>query len=252
MHAKSAVAFAVLAVAASAMALPVTEQTQNIAARDVESYQVEARDVDFDLDARDLEDYDLEAREFDFDEFDAREFDFDDFDARDFYDFDLEEREWFDEELFERAPQATTSAAPSATSSAAPATQTVVIPDTETTIIVTTKQPVCRSRNIFGRMKRKLSVRRARSRARSEAKRLKNLAVKNRKKNKGKKTEVADAPKPTITAFVLPTGALYKDTKTETGKNGSKTIHREVTPKPTKCPKGSKKGKRSLEMDELD
>ncbi|MEI4889670.1 hypothetical protein, partial [Klebsiella pneumoniae] len=84
--------------------------------------------------------------------------------------------------------------------------------------------------------------------------RLKKLGEKNRRKNKGKKatSTVADAAKPTLTQFVLPTGATYKDTKTET-KDGSTTIHREVAPKPTKCPKAAKKSKRSYEvMDELD
>jgi hypothetical protein len=276
MHAKSAVAFAVLAMTASVIALPVAEQGQELAARDVESFEVDARDVDFDLDARDFEDFDLDARDFDFDEFDARELDFDEFDAREFdledvdardlYDFDLEERDWFDEELVERAPQATT-AAPSSTSTAAPAVQTVVYKDAKTTIIVTTNKAVCSTRNPFKRMSLALRRKRSRSKARRERKKLIDLGRKNRKAarkaKKAKKNAKATATSssspsatasgtaPTLTEFVLPTGATFKDGKTEK-KDGSTTIFRTVSPKPTSCSK-SKKSKRSYEaMDELD
>lgn len=288
-HTTSAVAFAVLALTATTMALPVMDQTQEIVARDVEpAVELDAREVDFgqEIDAREFDEFDLDAREFDFEEVDAREFEVEDFEARDYLELDLDARE-FDEDLFERNSAPSTPTTPTSTTTAAPSKYTIVEKDTNTQIVVEVQAPKCRNPSIFARLKlrtrhsrqkkrlekeRKSRLKKARKAAKKaarkaarEAKKAKKAAKKAAKKNAKANPTPTPSPTPTgaataspsvpatpaPTALVLKKGETIKRVKKET--TGSSTIiHYHLFPSPTPCAKGSEKKAKREFLDELD
>jgi hypothetical protein len=270
----STVAFAVLALkAASALAAP-AEYSYDLAQREFDSQDLEARELDYDLD--------FETREVDFD-LDAREFDFD-FE-------DMVEREVieFDEDIIARATTTslTTSATSTATATGANPTVTKATTTTTThvakptgknkketkTVVITVLQPAakCRKLTPLERLSAKIKAYRKRSQIKAAARRARRKARKEalRKKAGNAKaattttatttsaTSTSTSSKSTTTAAATGTaasktatanwmaitpppkkslakGVIVKESKKK-GKDGHTTIRRTVTAAPTAC-----------------
>lgn len=269
-HAKSAIAFTVLALgAASTLARPYDyseelalrefeELAEALAARGVDFDEYDAREFDFDMedvDARELEDYEIRELIEEYD-VDARELDFGDFEEREIFDVE--------EDIFERATT-TSTATPSATTTTITATPTGLFgkakKPTKTVVVVTHKTPKkCKRPGLFTRIKNAFNKKaKKRSQLRNQKSSTSTTASSTASSTSSSASATATASSTSTANWAQLTppprkerakGVTYSQKKS-VGRDKVTTISRTVTAAPTPCPtKDAKHHKR--ELDEFE